>query len=110
MKYVIPAIAMIALLGFVGFTGAVDTPKPKTHTHKGTFVKVDKDELTYKGLKTPFKEHQIKIDEMKTKVTLDEKDAKLADLKADYYLTITDEGGLATAIAALNKAPPPKAK
>ena len=79
-------------------------PKAKSHTHKGMFVKADAKELTYKGIKGPEKEHTIKVDD-KTKVTLDGKDAKLADLKADNYLVIADEGGWPPAIAASTDGP-----
>ncbi|HZK82221.1 MAG TPA: hypothetical protein VFC46_14160 [Humisphaera sp.] len=102
MKGLLAAIAMVAFLGFSAFTHAADAPK--THTHHGTFVKADSTELTYKGMKAPNKEHTIKITDT-TKVTLEGKDAKIADLKADFYLTITDEGGTATAISATAEAP-----
>ena len=109
MKYLMAMAAMMVVMGLAGFTQAADAAKAKSHTHKGLFVKADATELTYKGVKAPNKEHTIKVDD-KTKVTLEGKDAKLADLKADNYLVIVDEGGLATSIEASLMAPPPKAK
>jgi hypothetical protein len=102
MKVLMTAVAMIALLGFVGFTQAAKEAKPKTT--KGHFVKVDGQVLTYKGgAKGTGKEHTVKIDD-KTKVTIDGKDAKVADLKADAVIDVTEVEGTATAIAA-NTAP-----
>ncbi len=112
MKSLIAAITLIAFLGFAGFTHAVPTTQPtakKTKTHRGTFLKVEKDVLTYKSSRPPNKEHTIKVDD-NTKVTLDKKETKLADLKPDYYLVITDDEGIATVIAASVKPPEPKTK
>ncbi|HET6250778.1 MAG TPA: hypothetical protein VFE47_24020 [Tepidisphaeraceae bacterium] len=107
MKYVLAFTALLALVGFVGFGHAADA---KTHKHTGTFVKIDSGVMTYKGLRAPNKEHTIKVDDAKTKVTVEGKDAKLADIKADMYLTITDEDGTAVAIAATATAPTKKPK
>jgi len=108
MKYVIPAIAMIALLGFVGLIHAADAPKPKVT--KGHFLKVDGMEVTYKGgVKGTGKEHAIQIDDS-TKVTLDGKEAKITDLKEGIYIEITGSKELATVIAASTVTPTPTTK
>src|SRR5437016_11443591 len=97
MKYLMTAVAMIALLGFVGFTHAKEA-KPKVV--KGHFVKVDGKEVTFKGgAKGTGKEHTVKIDD-KTKVTVDGKEAKIEDLKGDVYVEITETDGVASIIAA----------
>jgi hypothetical protein len=102
MKFLITAIAMVALLGFVTSAHAKDAkPKP------GHFVKVDGMELTYKGgAKGTGKEHTVKIDD-KTKITLDGKEAKVTDLKADMYIEVTAEKDVASLIAA-STTPPKK--
>lgn len=106
MKTVLAVIAMITLVGFVGFTRAEDAPKPKVH--KGVFVKVDNNVVTYHGgVKGKGKEYTIKIDDS-TKVTLDGKDAKIADIKGDTYIEITETKGTASAITALTTPPAPK--
>jgi hypothetical protein len=103
MKYLLAFAALLALAGFVGFTHAADTKaaKPK----KGHFVKVEDKVVTYKGgLKGTGKEHTVKIDD-KTKITLDGKDAKIADLKVDVYIEVTEVDDVATLIAAQTKTP-----
>ena len=103
MKYVIALFAMVAFLGFTSFTHAADATKPKVH--KGHFVKLDGKTVTYKGgAKGTGKEHTVKVDD-NTKVTLDDKDAKLEDLKDGIYVEITEEKGVATKIAALTNPP-----
>ena len=103
MKYVIALVAAFALLGFTAFTHAEAAPKHKVA--KGHLVKVDGTSLTYKaGRKGTGKEHTIKTDDS-TKVTLDDKEAKLADLKEGVYLEITEEKGVATTIAASSTTP-----
>ena len=106
MKSLFAIAAMIALLGFVGFTHAADdTTTKKPVMHRGVvIVKIDTSELTYKGTRANSKEHTIKVNDS-TKVTLEGKDAKLSDLKADLYATITDQDGTATKIVASAEAP-----
>jgi hypothetical protein len=102
MKFLMTAVAVIALLGFVGTTHAKDA-KPKA----GHFVKVDGMEVTYKGgAKGTGKEHTVKIDD-KTKVTIDGKEAKITDIKPDTLIEITIEKDVATVIAA-DTTPPKK--
>ena len=87
MKYVLAFAALFALIGFVGVSRAAD-PKPKL----GHFLKVEDKVVTYKGgAKGTGKEHTVKIDDS-TKITLDGKDAKIEDIKADTYIEITAKG------------------
>lgn len=76
----------------------------------GTVVKVDGSTLvisvTNKNGQT--RDRKIKTDD-KTKVTVDGKDAKLADLKAGEKVTITTEKRVATEIAAVTSSEKPGA-
>ena len=109
MKFVLSLVAMVALLGFVGFTHAEDAPKPKVHHHKGQLISASSTELVYKGMKANSKEHTVKVDD-KTTVTLEGKPAKLSDLKADLYVTLTENEGVITEVAATATAPAHKDK
>ncbi|HZL35381.1 MAG TPA: hypothetical protein VFC78_08730 [Tepidisphaeraceae bacterium] len=103
LKHMLALLAMVAFVGFVGTAKAAPSAKPKHH--KGHFVKVDGTTLTYKaGAKGTGKERTVTVDD-KTKLTFDQKEIKLADLKADTYLEITEESGVATKIVALSKVP-----
>ena len=105
MKYVLALTALIALIGFVGSAHAAD-PKP----HPGHFVKVEDKVVTYKGgAKGTGKDHTVKIDD-KTKVTIDGKDGKIEDIKADEYIEITaakDQPATLIAASSTGPTPPP---
>jgi hypothetical protein len=104
MKYVFAIAAMFALIGFVGSVHAAE-PKPKP----AHFVKVDGMVVTYiGGAKGKGKEATVTID-ASTKITIDGKEGKITDIKADEYIEITTPKGakIPTLIAASSTAPTP---
>ncbi|HWE94615.1 MAG TPA: hypothetical protein VG269_11680 [Tepidisphaeraceae bacterium] len=107
MKYVIALVALVGLLGFSGFVRAADTPAKTPKPHPGHFVKLDGSKLVYiGGAAGKGKEHTVATDD-KTKVTLDDKEAKLADLKEGVYIEVTIVDKVATIVAA-STTPPAK--
>lgn len=103
MKYALALAALVAMIGFVGFAHAKDPAKPKVV--KGHFLKVEDKVVTFKGgVKGKGAEHTVKIDDS-TKITLDGKEAKLADIKADTYIEVTELDGTASLIAASSVIP-----
>ncbi len=88
--------------------GTATTVAATTPTLRGQITKVDGAKITVKvqgrGPNAEAKEVEVATDE-KTVVTLDEKEAKVADLKADMYVTVTPAEGTATKIVATTKAP-----
>ncbi len=85
-------LALVAVLGMVGFCVAEDAPKCLA----GTVVKVDGANVT---VKVADKEVVVVTDE-KTAVTVDGKEAKVADLKAGMAVTVTPDTGTAAKIVA----------
>ena len=85
---------------------AAEVEKIGLVVHRGTFVKADADQLTFKSIKFPFQERTIPV-QVRANITLDKNDAKLEDFKPGVYLEVTDEGGRATVVAALTPPPPP---
>lgn len=79
MKKLVAMLAMVAFVGSItGLVMAADT-KPKIVTLKGTVVKVDGKVITMKMADTN-KDRPLNTDD-KTVVTIDGKDAKVADLQ-----------------------------
>jgi len=97
-------LAVFAVLGMVSFCVAQDAPK----TLVGTVVKVDGANVTVKVADkeavVPTKEVVVATDE-KTAVTVDGKEAKVADLKAGMAVTVTPDTGTATKIVATTPKP-----
>ena len=83
---------------------AAGADKPKAKTLKGAVVKVDGTNLVIKAGKEG-KETTVSTNN-ETKVTIEGKDAKLADLKADQLVTVTPAEGTAQTIVVA--APKPK--
>jgi hypothetical protein len=81
-------------------------PPAKTTTLKGKVVKVDgKSVVVSTGKKNATKEVTVATDD-KTVVTIEGKDAKLADLQPGQKVVVTPDTGTATKI----EVPAPKAK
>ena len=95
------ALAAVGLVLSVAFAVETDT-KPAVKTLVGKVVKVEGEKVIVKtGDKEP-KEVTVTTD-AKTKVTVDGKEAKVADLKANMSVTVTPAEGIAEKIEA--KAP-----
>ena len=112
MKYVIALVALVGFLGFSSFVHAEDAAKltPKNGKHAGHFVKVDGKNLVYKGgKKGAGKEYEVATDD-KTKVTIDGKEGKLDDIKPDTLIEVTVADKIATVIAATTAPAKPDAK
>jgi ABC-type enterochelin transport system substrate-binding protein len=90
-------LAVFAVLGMVSFCVAQDAPKCLT----GTVVKVDGANVTVKAAE---KEVVVATND-KTVVTIDGKEAKVADLKAGMAVTVTPDTGTATKIVATTPKP-----
>lgn len=88
MKNVVAVLVLVAFVGSVA-TLAMGEDKPKEFTFKGTVVKVDGNVVTL-TIKTGdvTKDRPFNTDE-KTVVTIDGKDAKVADLKAGMLVELT---------------------
>jgi hypothetical protein len=102
-------VAAVAVLGLVSWALASVEPttKPKHDGVRGQIVKIDGNNITIKTRargETEGKEVVVKTDD-KTVFTLDEKEAKLADLKADYWVRVTPAEGTATKVNAFTKKP-----
>jgi hypothetical protein len=107
MKYVIALVALVGILGFSGFVRAADTPAKTPKPHAGHFVKIDGTKLVYMGgTLGKGKEHTVATDD-KTKVTIDDKEAKLSDLKEGIFIEVTVVDKVATIVAA-STTPPAK--
>lgn len=106
-------LALVAILGMVGFAMAQDAPKKeRTRGIFGKIVKVDGKNIvvaTRTRGSEDTKEVTVATDD-KTVVTLDEKEAKLADLKADMFVRITPATGTAEKVIASTKMPERKKK
>jgi len=92
-------LALVAVLGMVGFCVAEDAPKCLA----GTVVKVDGANVTVrvvdKEAVVATREVVVATDK-KTAVTVDGAEAKVADLKAGMAVTVTPDTGTAAKIVA----------
>ncbi len=81
-----------AVLAFLGWGAAARADEKKDHVLEGEVHKVAEHKLTVVG--TDKKEHTVEVPK-EAKVTLDGKDAKLADLKphTPVKVTMKEEGG-----------------
>jgi hypothetical protein len=101
------SLLMIAVLVAGISVAAIAQDAPKADNLRGRVVKVDGTNLTISVKQkdsTDRKEVVVKTDD-KTTVTIDDKEAKLADLKADMRVTITPADGVATKIVAKTAKP-----
>ncbi len=85
---------------------AAAPPPPKIATVVGTVIGVDKDKLTV-SVNEKEKVYVVPAD---AKITIDDKDGKLADLKKDSTATITTRNDVVATIDEKNHAPPPTPK
>lgn len=113
MKLVNLLVAAL-ILCVAGAVIAQDAPttKPKRDMIGGKIVKVDGATVTIKTRArggAEGKEVAVTTDD-KTVVTLDGKEAKVADLKADMFVRVSPATGTATKIVATTKAPERPAK
>ena len=102
-------IAMAAILGLTvtAWAEGETTTKPAPHRGlRGKVVKVDGANVVVKtwAREGEGKEVTVATDD-KTVVTIDEKEAKVADLKADMTVLVTPAEGTSTKIVARTKAP-----
>lgn len=104
-------LAMIGMFSIVGVALAQDTPKPDAPKPlRGKVVSADaaQKSLVVKPMvrrgADALPDVTVTTDD-KTKITLDDKAATLADLKADMFVTVTPDKGLATEIKATTKMP-----
>jgi hypothetical protein len=109
-------LAVAAVLAVAGSAyaaeAAAEAPKKAGRTKglRGKIVKVEDGKITVKTMArgtTESKEVTVATDD-KTVVTLDKKEAKVADLKVDMYVHVTPAEGTATKISAMTKAPEPR--
>jgi len=103
-------LALVVVLGMVGVALAAEGDAPKKTRTPGIWGKIVKVEGTNivvasrtRG-STETKEVTVATDD-KTVFTLDEKEAKLADLKADMFVRITPATGTAEKVIASTKMP-----
>jgi len=103
-------LALAAILCMVGFAMAQDAPKDapkKTRTPSiwGKIVKVEGTNIVVASRNRDTKEtKEVTVaTDANTKVTLDEKEATLADLKADMFVRITPATGTAEKVIASTK-------
>ena len=113
MKFWIAAIAVMLMVGFTSVAHAAKPAKaPKADKPvMGQVKSVAEDGKSIVIMtmgKTPT-EMTITVDE-KTVYTLDGKDAKITDLKADLYVTVKPGTGTATTVDALTEKPKGKGK
>ncbi len=100
---------VLAVLAVVAFVGDVTYGQAGGGARglRGTVVKVDGTNVVVKTMAArggEAKEVTVATDD-KTVVTLDGKEAKLADLKADVYVSVIPVEGTATKITATTEAP-----
>lgn len=108
MKRVVTLMVLVAFVGTItGIVLAADEEKPTVWT--GTVVKVVEKALTIKVKDGDKEMEKPVVTDDKTMVTLDGKEAKLADLKADMMVTVTIPAGkLLVASKVEAKTPPAK--
>jgi hypothetical protein len=102
-------LAMLGVLSLATCAMAAEGDKKPAHPAglRGKVVKVDGANVVIMTRARDAKEGKevtVATDD-KTAVTIDGKDAKVADLKAGMYVSITPETGTATKIAAMTKLP-----
>ena len=102
-------LALVSILGLAAAAWAEGeaTSKPvRPRGLRGKVVKVDGANVVVKtwARQGEGKDVTVVTDD-KTVVTLDEKEAKVADLKADMYVLVTPAEGTAEKIVATTKAP-----
>lgn len=100
-------LAAVAVLGLACYVLAEDTPAPKHNHLGGKIVKIDGTNIVIKTWAhgdQESKEVTVATDD-KTVFTLDGKDAKLADLKADLFVRVTPKEGTATKVEASTTRP-----
>lgn len=98
----------IVFLLIAGMAGVAEAAKEKALKGKISAVDGMKITVTSGGKKNP-QTVDVTCDD-KTTVTLDGKDAKVADLKSGYYVSITPATGTATSITATTTKPEKKPK
>ena len=103
-------LAMACILGLVGYVMAADEPTTKPKGPRGVtgkIVKIDGDKITVKthARKGAEGKEVVVTTDDNTVFTLDGKDAKLADLKADMYVYATPAKGTATKVIASTEEP-----
>ena len=105
-------LAVVAVLGIAGSAfaqGRTGRGDPNLRPLVGQIVKVEEGKITVKPtMVRPGGDANAVVvvtTDDKTVVTLDEKEAKVADLKAELYVTVTPREGLATKIVATTKKP-----
>jgi hypothetical protein len=108
-------LALAVVLGMVGVAVAAEGDAPKkTRTPGiwGKIVKVEGTNIVVAARSRDSKEtKEVTVaTDANTKVTLDEKEAKLADLKADMFVRITPATGTAEKVVAMTKMPERKKK
>jgi hypothetical protein len=89
-------LAMVAVVGLFTYAlvAADDAPKPeRAKGLRGVVVKVDGANVTIKKMakEEADRVEVVVLTDDKTKVTIEDKDAKVADLKADMRVLITPE-------------------
>lgn len=100
-------IWLLALALCIGFTGTAHAAKEKKgKALRGKITKVEDGKIT---VKHGSDEVTVSTDD-KTSVTLDGKDAKVADLKEGLFVAVTPAEGTATSITATTKRPEHKKK
>jgi hypothetical protein len=103
MKVLSSIVLVLAIVGLTGVAAlAQDTPKeaPTAKPLMGAVVKVDGAKVTIKSGRGDAVKETVVVTDDKTVVTIDGKDAKVADLKADLRVAVTPAEGVATKIEA----------
>ena len=88
-------LAVLAIVGFVGFTHAADKGAGKAKALRGEVVSVDG---TNVKVKTKDGQEVTVATDDKTVVTVDGKDGKVADLKAGQKVRVSPDTGTAAKI------------
>lgn len=106
-------IAALAVMLMVGFTSVAMAAKPakgeKPVVGQLKSVAADSKSIVVATMGKTASEQTIVVDD-KTTVTVDGKDGKLADLKADMYVVVSPAIGTATSIVASTEKPKGKGK
>ena len=110
MKLVSKMLALVVALGFVSAVSAKDAAKGDKAGSgvKGLVTKVSGDKITVKsGHGDAAKEVEISTD-ANTKVTIDGKEGKVADIKEGHHVSVTPSSGTALTIEAHSGSPSKK--
>jgi hypothetical protein len=99
-------LAVAGILGLAGVALADAASKPMRDGIGGKIVKMDGANITIKCHGQDGNEVVVTTDD-KTVVTIEGKDAKVADLKVDLHVWVTPKEGMATKIVASTKMPMP---